>query len=112
VYATVNGLSAALAALMGGAAAHIFDQFQLNLFFTQLIGLKVIYFLSWVLRFLAIPLLLHVEEPKGLPFMKAVQVLRSIRSMNTINGFHPLLHFFVSSGRKSKAALENRRVLV
>lgn len=84
VYATVNGLSAALAAVMGGIIAHIASEFQLNLFFTHLIGLKIIYLLSWALRFMAIPLLLQIEEPKGLPFIKAIKVITTLRSTNLI----------------------------
>jgi MFS family permease len=107
VHATVNGLSAALAAIMGGIVAHIASNFQLNLFFTYLIGLKIIYLLSWAFRFIAIPLLLKVEEPKGQPLIKAIRVIRSVRSMNTTVGFHPTLHFFISTAQESRKVIGN-----
>lgn len=97
VYAAVSGLSAALAALVGGALIETLGDSPLDVWGLELSSIKIIFLISWLFRSAAIPLLRRVREPKGLPLVKAVQVLRSIHSMNSTQGFHPLLHFFIAA---------------
>jgi hypothetical protein len=89
-----------LAALTGGSLALLFDDMTIKIFWMQLAGLKLLFLLSWAIRLFAIPLLRTVHEPESWPLLKVIRVLRNIRSINTMQGFNPLLHFFISAGGK------------
>lgn len=101
-YASVNGLLAAAASLAGGIFGLLLSDSTIDVIFFQIAGLKIIFLISWILRCAAIPVLLRVNETEGLPVIQAVQVLRNIRSVNSTQGFHPLLHFFLSSAPSSE----------
>jgi len=107
-YASVNGISAAVASLGGGILGLAMAHRGLDLIVIQIVGLKIIFLVSWVLRCLSIPLLWRVHEPKGLPFPQAIRVLRSVRSINSTQGFNPLLHYFIQTIRKSKSYVESQ----
>lgn len=103
-YASVNGIFAAIASLGGGILGLAMAHRSLDLIVIQIVGLKIIFLLSWVLRCVSIPLLWRVREPKGLPFTHAIRILRSVRSINSTQGFHPLLHFFIETIRGKSTA--------
>jgi len=103
-YASANGIFAAIASLGGGILGLAMAQRSLDLIVIQIVGLKIIFLVSWVLRCFSIPLLWRVHEPKGLPFTQAIRILRSVRSINSTQGFHPLLHFFIDTIRGKLSA--------
>jgi MFS family permease len=106
-YASVNGIFAATASLGGGILGLIMVQESFNFLFINITGLKIVFLISGLMRCSAIPLLRQVYEPKGMSFDQAVRVIRSIRSINSTQGFNPLLHFFTFAIRKSKSYVEN-----
>jgi MFS family permease len=101
-YASVNGVFAAIASLIGGIVGLAMAEQGLNLIILHIVGLKIIFLISWVLRCLSLPLLWRVHEPQGLPFTKAIRILRSVRSINSTQGFNPLLHSFTHIIRNRK----------
>lgn len=96
-WSAFNGVAAGVGALIGGWLARELPAIASHLPALLASEFKLIFLLSAVLRLTALPLLRHVHEPKGLPLMRAVRVLRNVRSWATVMGFHPALHFFVST---------------
>jgi len=107
-YSSVNGVFAAIASLGGGVLGLLMVEENLNFLFINIAGLKIVFLVSGLMRCAAIPLLRQVHEPKGMSFEQAIRVLRSIRSINSTQGFNPFLHFFTHSIRKSKSFVDNQ----
>jgi MFS family permease len=105
VHAAATGLVVALATFFGGVIANFVEDislFQLEF----LTGLKILFAISFLTRFVAMPFLIRINENSSIPVTKVVKIIRHFRSLNTMQGFHPVLHY-VTSIKKSAKNLKN-----
>ncbi|MEJ2637509.1 MAG: MFS transporter [Calditrichia bacterium] len=95
LWASVNGITAGLGAIAGGVMANNISVFMRLLPLEFSSGFKLIFLISAVLRFFSLFLLKNVREAEGLPVVRAVRILRSIKSWTAMMGYHPVLQFFL-----------------
>ncbi len=90
-----NGVFAGLGALAGGLFSHNIDALipQITVLFDS--KYKLIFLLSAGLRLFSLLVVRQIREPRGLPVVKAIRILRSVRSWSSMMGFHPALQFFL-----------------
>jgi MFS family permease len=92
---SANGAAAGLGAIMGG----ILSQYTpaLLAYFPAPFdsGFKIIFFVSFLLRFGALFLVRGIREDMGMPVRKFVEVLRSVKLWTTMMGNHPIFQFFL-----------------
>jgi hypothetical protein len=91
------------------AASGLQRVLQIDLIFFSLAGLKIIFLLTSLLRFAAMPFLRPVKEPKGMRTLHAIRILRSVKSWALMMGDHPALQFFVSEDRLSPSPSDHAR---
>lgn len=66
-------------------------------------GFKALFLVGGLLRFLAWLLMARVPEPVSRPRLRAVFVIRdTVRTMNLVQGFSPLLHLFMAGVREHR----------
>lgn len=99
-WAACNGIAAGAGTILGGllvkllaAAANRYD------FALPGIEFKLIFVLSGALRIISLLFLRQFKEPRSLPTVKAIRILRNVRSWATMMGFHPVLHYFLPQKR-------------
>jgi len=107
VYAAFNGVAAAVASVAGGMAGKLVAEWQLTIPGLEFRGLKIIFLISALLRFSAIPLLRRVQEPKEVPLTHAIWVIRTMQPMSTLVGFPPFFQLLSESVEKSKEVFRN-----
>ena len=101
VHVAATGFVVALATFWGGAIAGFVK--DLSLFQLEMLsGLKILFAISFVTRFIAIPFLLSIKETPSKPVTKAIRIVRHFRSLNPMQGFHPVLHYMTSIRRSKK----------
>ena len=94
--AAAGGAFGAVGPVVGGTVAAFLVARSPILPFALLEGLKSLFVLGGILRLAAWFLLERVTEPVDRPPLKAVFVIRdTVRSMNPIQGFGPLMHTFM-----------------
>jgi len=96
---TVNGVSAGLGAVSGGLFTSVLPHFHRVLPFNFQSDIKYIFLFSTLLRLTSLMGVRKIQEYPGSSVRRAIRVLRSIRSWTTMMGYHPALHFFITSDR-------------
>jgi len=91
-YNIIGGLGAVLGPVVAGLALESFDGHQFNVFSRNLVPLQVVFFASTLLRFLSLWMLRYVHEPDEVSIGQMVRIIRSVRGLNTANGYNQLLH--------------------
>ena len=58
-------------------------------------GYKLLFLISAMVRIIPLFLVFKIRENYGMPFVKAISVLRNVKSWGSLMGFNAPLHFFL-----------------
>lgn len=105
-WAACNGLAACSSALLGGVFGNWASHHEIDLLIFSLAGLKAVFLISGVLRFIALLFLRPLKEPEGMRTLHAIRVLRSIKSWALMMGDHSAMQFFVPESNTPKSEQE------
>lgn len=107
LWSVINGFAAGLGAITAGFLYKHLDGLMAFIPLDIDSGFKIIFIISFLLRLAAVLMMRQISEPKGLPVIRAVRILRSVRVWATTMGYHPLLQFFLPYAKiKSSASSE------
>lgn len=100
VYASLIGLMAAIAQIMGGLAAKMLSDGALPVVPQHVSPYLPIFALSCVLRGLSLPLSRRVREPREVPVERLLPIFGNLRTLNTMMGFESLFQFTYMQGER------------
>lgn len=108
--AAAGGATGAVGPIMGGTVAAALTASAPIFGWSFLEGLKALFVLGFALRFLGWLLLGRVTQPVERPPLRTVFVIRdTMRSMNPVQGFGPLLNTFLPGAARHASAPDARR---
>ena len=94
-WSVLNGFCAGIGALVGGVMAKNFDLLMALMPFSVDFGYKLLFLISAMVRIIPLFLVFKIRENYGMPFVKAISVLRNVKSWGSLMGFNAPLHFFL-----------------
>jgi len=99
VYNALAGLGAAAGPVLAGLAVKSVGGMVLHVASWQISSLQFVFVASTIMRILSVPLLTYVREPEAATIGQMVRIIRSVRGLNTANGFTSMLHPFIETVR-------------
>jgi len=108
LWSVINGFAAGLGAITAGFLYKHVDGLMAFIPLDINSGFKIIFIISFLLRLVAVLMMRQIREPKGLPVIRAVRILRSVRVWATTMGYHPLLQFFLPHTKSKSSATSER----
>lgn len=103
-WAAFNGVASGAGAILGGYAAEHLPALFLTFHYAAAFGFKAIFLISAALRFLSLLLLKNVTDPRGKKTMRAIRILRNVKTWAGLMGFDSILHYFLPSQKVKKQA--------
>ncbi|MFT5141792.1 MAG: MFS family permease [Thalassolituus oleivorans] len=108
--AALGGVFGAVGSLLGGVLAGILVSSSGFYPIWLLEGLKSLFLVGFILRAGAWFLMMRIPDPVSRPRLKTVYVVRdTVRSLNPIQGFSPILHTFIAGDRPGQAPVRGRK---
>ena len=104
LWSVINGFAAGMGAISAGFLYKHIDGLMAYFPLDINSGFKIIFIISFLLRLVAVLMMRQIREPKGLPVIRAVRILRSVRVWATTMGYHPLLQFFLPHTKSKSSA--------
>lgn len=106
-FGTLSGLAMAAAPLLGGHIADKLTGWQYTVFGVTIAHFKLLFFVSFVGRTVALLLLLRVAEPEAKPALDVVRALGSWRTLFSLSGLE-LIHLYLLTPLQKVLRLRRR----
>ncbi|MCA9742498.1 MAG: MFS transporter [Deferribacteres bacterium] len=101
-WAAFNGVASGIGAILGGLAFEYAPNLFMSLQLSAEAGFKSIFIISAALRFASLLLLKNVTDPRGKKTMRAIRILRNVKTWAGLMGFDGILHYFLPAKKPKK----------